>query len=66
MELPGHLWQALGVGRVTVEVEFHEPVTFARFGSRKALAQHCESLVGAALSDLNAGRRRGAARSAVP
>jgi 1-acyl-sn-glycerol-3-phosphate acyltransferase len=66
MDLAPHLWEALGLGLVTVEVEFHDVVTFARFGSRKALAQHCESLVGAALSDLNAGRRRGAARSAVP
>jgi 1-acyl-sn-glycerol-3-phosphate acyltransferase len=58
MELPGHLWQALGVGRVTVEVEFHEPVTFARFGSRKALTRFCEETVGRTLFELNSGRRR--------
>jgi 1-acyl-sn-glycerol-3-phosphate acyltransferase len=61
MELPGHLWQALGVGRVTVEVEFHEPVTFARFGSRKALTRFCEETVGRTLFELNSGRRRPAA-----
>ena len=58
MELPGHLWQVLGIGRVTVELEFHDPVTFARFGSRKALTRHCEAAIARALAELNAGRRR--------
>ena len=58
MELPGHLWRALGIGRVTIEIEFHDPVSFARFGSRKALTRHCEETIGRALADLNAGRRR--------
>ena len=66
MDLAPHLWEALGAGLVTVEVEFHEPVTFARFGSRKALSQHCEGAIAAALSDLNAGRRRGEPRRALP
>lgn len=57
MELVDHLWVAMGIGRTTVEVEFHEPVTFARFGSRKALTQHCESVIGRALAEINAGRR---------
>ncbi|MFO0370975.1 MAG: lysophospholipid acyltransferase family protein [Brevundimonas sp.] len=61
MELPGHLWQALGIGRVTVEIEFHAPVTFARFGSRKALTRFCEETVGRTLFQLNAGRRHAAA-----
>ena len=66
MDLAPHLWEAMGVGLVTVEVEFHEQVTFARFGSRKALTQHCESAIATALSDLNAGRRRGEPRRAPP
>ena len=66
MELAEHLWVAMGVGRTTVEVEFHEPVTFARFGSRKALTQHCESVIGRALSEINAGRRRRIAPSPSP
>ncbi len=41
MDLAGHLWQALGMGWATVEVEFHEPVTLEDFSSRKALADHC-------------------------
>ncbi len=64
MELPGHLWQVLGIGRVTVELEFHDPVTFARFGSRKALTRHCEAAIARALAELNAGRRRNPAHVA--
>jgi 1-acyl-sn-glycerol-3-phosphate acyltransferase len=59
MDLMPHLAAALGLGRVTVEVVFHEPVTLARFGSRKALARHCEAAIGQALAELNAGRRGG-------
>ena len=57
MELVDHLWTALGIGRTTIVVEFHESVTFARFGSRKALTQHCETVIGRALAEINAGRR---------
>ncbi|MDJ0946227.1 MAG: lysophospholipid acyltransferase family protein [Kiloniellales bacterium] len=55
MELAGHLWQALALGRCTVVVEFHPPVTIAEFGSRKALSEHCQRAasegVAAAISD---------------
>jgi len=57
MELIDHLWTAMGIGRTTIVVEFHEIVTFARFGSRKALTQHCEGVIGRALAEINAGRR---------
>ena len=46
MELPPHLWQALCLGPIDVVVEFHEPVTLDAFGDRKALARHCERMVG--------------------
>jgi lyso-ornithine lipid O-acyltransferase len=45
MGLASHLWRALGLGRVTVVVEFHRPVTVDEFGSRKALAEHCYQVV---------------------
>ncbi len=45
MELPGHLWHALGLGQVTVVVEFHRPVTLGEFASRKALSAHCHEVV---------------------
>lgn len=56
MDMLPHMWTMLGLGRVTVDVRLHPPVTFAQFGSRKALAQHCEAVIGQALSEANAGR----------
>ncbi|HEY5606790.1 MAG TPA: lysophospholipid acyltransferase family protein, partial [Alphaproteobacteria bacterium] len=34
MEMMSHIFQALGIGTLTVEVQFHEPVTLAQFASR--------------------------------
>ncbi len=45
MKLAGHLWHAIGLGQVTVVVEFHKPVTLADFGCRKALSAHCQEVV---------------------
>ncbi len=56
MELPGHLWESLGLGRLTVVVEFHEPVTIEALGSRKALADHCHALVEAGVARAISGR----------
>ena len=55
MDLGAHMWTMLGLGRLTVEVQFHEPVTFAQFGSRKALAAHTYGAVANGLAALNAG-----------
>lgn len=57
MELLDHLWQAAGLGRITVAVEFHPPVTLARFGSRKALSEHCQRAVAEGVAMAIAGRR---------
>jgi 1-acyl-sn-glycerol-3-phosphate acyltransferase len=40
-----HIWQAVGLGTVTVEVQFHAPTTIAEHGNRKALTRHCEQAV---------------------
>ncbi|WP_404383372.1 lysophospholipid acyltransferase family protein [Caenispirillum salinarum] len=45
MDLASHLWALLGFGRVTVEVEFHEPVTAAPFAHRRDLSRWCEETV---------------------
>jgi 1-acyl-sn-glycerol-3-phosphate acyltransferase len=45
MGLASHLWRALSLGRVTVVVEFHRPVTIDEFGTRKALAEHCHQVI---------------------
>lgn len=56
MDLPSHLWESLGLGLLTVVVEFHEPVTIEALGSRKALADHCHQVVEAGVARAISGR----------
>lgn len=56
MELAGHFWTIMGLGPATICVEFHEPVTIERFGSRKALASYCQRVVAEGLSRAIRGR----------
>jgi len=58
MDMVSHLWQWAGLGRLTVVVRFHEPVTLARFGSRKILSEHCYAVVSRGMSEALAGRRQ--------
>ncbi|WP_120498414.1 1-acyl-sn-glycerol-3-phosphate acyltransferase [Kiloniella sp. EL199] len=57
MELPGHLWHALAMGVLTVEVEFLEPVEASSFANRKDMASHCHKAVSCGVSDALGGRR---------
>jgi len=56
MELAGHLWQLVGLGRIEVVVTFHEPVGIAGFASRKALTEHCYREVAGGVAAALAGR----------
>ena len=56
MDLFSHLWGVLGAGPAKVVVQFHKPVTIEAFGSRKAMARHCETVVAQGLSDALSGR----------
>lgn len=56
MEMAPHLWQLAGLGRLTVVVNFHPPVTLEQFGSRKRLAQHCEQAVSRGMAAALTGR----------
>ncbi len=56
MELADHIWVALGLGRATVTVVFHPPVTMETLPSRKALADHCFAAVRQGVTLGNAGR----------
>lgn len=56
MQLGSHLWHAIGLGRVTVVVEFHEPVNLDQFGSRKALSDHCYDVVARGVAAALSGR----------
>ncbi len=56
MDLLGHAAELVGLGRLTVTVSFHPPVTIDQFGSRKALAQHCYTQIVGSHSDALSGR----------
>jgi 1-acyl-sn-glycerol-3-phosphate acyltransferase len=56
MELAPHLWRVLGLGKITVTVTFHPPVTLQAFGSRKALAAYCQSVVAEGAAQARSGR----------
>ncbi len=56
MELASHIWIALGIGRATVTVIFHPPVSLHHCGSRKALAEHCHGVVKRGVMAANSGR----------
>ena len=56
MELAGHLWRSVGMGFVTVVVEFHQPVTIEAFSSRKELSEHCHRCVVRGLAAALSGR----------
>jgi len=56
MDLFPHARQLIGLGRLTVTVSFHDPVTIEEFGSRKELAAHCYETITRGHADALAGR----------
>jgi 1-acyl-sn-glycerol-3-phosphate acyltransferase len=64
MTLAPHLWTMLGLGRLGVRVTFHPAVSAAAFASRKALSEHCATVIAAGLSAALSGREAVAAASA--
>ncbi len=56
MDLGNHIWQAAGMGWVSVVVEFHPTVTLDEFGSRKALSEHCYQRISAGVASALSGR----------
>jgi 1-acyl-sn-glycerol-3-phosphate acyltransferase len=65
MGMLDHMWELIGLGVITVEVTFHEPVRLDQFGSRKTLAEHCQNVVAGGLAAAIAGRPRAAAALAA-
>jgi 1-acyl-sn-glycerol-3-phosphate acyltransferase len=63
MDLAPHLWQFLALGKVTVEVVVHPPMTLAQAGSRKDMSRICESLVVQGHQAALTGAKQGAAVS---
>lgn len=56
MELAPHMWTFVGLGRVTVVIEFHPVVSLAELGSRKALAEHCRNAIAIGVAAALSGR----------
>lgn len=56
MPLAPHLWRMIGLGLTTVEIELHPVISLEQFGSRKALADHCQRVIANGLAAANAGR----------
>lgn len=56
MEFLPHFVQVMRLSAIDATVHFHEPVRLEEFGSRKALALHCEQVVGQGVRLANSGR----------
>ena len=56
MDLLTHLWIFLQLGRVTVEVMFHPPITGAEFQDRKELSRFCARVIQKGMSESIRGR----------
>ena len=50
MDLAPHLARMVGLGKVTIVVEFHPTITVADCGSRRALAQRCRERIAAGIA----------------
>jgi 1-acyl-sn-glycerol-3-phosphate acyltransferase len=57
MTLTMHVLRALSLGKVTVDIILHEPVTIDGFAGRKALSDHCRAQISRGLSEALSGRR---------
>ncbi len=66
MDLGPHLLRLAGLGKVSVAVTFHPPVTLVQLGSRKALASHCERRIAEGVAAALSGRPLTAAPSSDP
>lgn len=55
-EFAPHFREVMRLGRLRAMVQFHPPVRLSDFGSRKALAQHCQQAVASGLRRANSGR----------
>jgi 1-acyl-sn-glycerol-3-phosphate acyltransferase len=56
MDLVPHLWHAFTAGQMTVEVEFHPPLTPDQWSGRKDLAERCRDAIAGGVSRAIAGR----------
>lgn len=58
MDMASHLWELMGMGKLTVCISFDEPVTLDQFASRKDLTTYCEAVVSARVSEALTGHEQ--------
>ena len=56
MELVTHLWDALCLGPIEVQVTYHPPIDQAQSASRKAIAVYCHRVIGNGIAESLAAR----------
>ncbi|MCG8547269.1 MAG: 1-acyl-sn-glycerol-3-phosphate acyltransferase [Alphaproteobacteria bacterium] len=66
MTLVDHLFRCFGIGRIGVDMIFHQAVDRSAYSSRKTLAQHCHTTISKGLSDALSGRLAPEYGAAVP
>ena len=55
MDLVTHAWKFLGIGNCEIILNFHQPIEFSKFKSRKETSSKCYNIISAQVaSNLNA------------
>ena len=58
MDLLPHAWKFLGLGSCEILVNYHKPIPFSKFSSRKLLCDHCFNIISNQVSsDLSISRK---------
>ena len=58
MDMASHLWELIGLGRLGIEVKYHDPVRLQDFKSRKELSEFCQAVVAAGVSEALTGHEQ--------
>ncbi len=59
MGMAGHIWNALGLGRISVDIVLHSPTSYAEFAHRRDMARACHETVAGGVERALAGRLAG-------
>ena len=58
MDIATHLWELIGLGKLGIEVKYHEPVRVKDFKSRKDLSEYCHAVIAAGVSEALTGHEQ--------
>ena len=56
MGMASHIWNVLGLGRISVDIVLHSPTSYAEFASRRDMARVCHEAVAGGVEQALAGR----------